>query len=233
MYYSKKLRFLGIKQKIMISVFLVCSLIILFEGYLLYSKAVSSKAVYPSEAIAAGVQEGIILIMQSKQDMEQGELLDVSKVEMLEVPAEMAPKGAITSLSAIKNMRLRQKVAEKEFLVETDLMPEAAAFEDEDRLTEHGFESGAVPAAVVPGSMIDIKLFVRGGADPLVISKTAVISRNENILSFYMNSREQELIKEADEEGMLFVVQYLDDSQNAGGVTYTAPYEKEVGAYAR
>lgn len=233
MYYSKKLRFLGTKQKLMILAFLICSLIILYEGYLLYNKTVSAKAIYKGEAIAADVKEGQILIMRSKQKMEQGELIDVSKVEMLEVPVEMAPKGSITSLSSIKNMRLKQKVAEKEFLLETDLMPEAAAFEDGDRLMEHSFETGAVPASVVPGSIIDIKLFVIGAVDPLVISKTSVIARNENILSFYLNSQEQELIKEADEEGMLFVVQYLDDSQNAGGVTYAAPYEKEVGAYAR
>lgn len=232
MYYSKKLRFLGIRQKIVISVFLICTLIILYEGFLLYNKTVSAEDEYPGEA-ASEAQEGKILIMQSKQDMEQGESVDAGKVEMLEVPVEMAPKGAVKSLSAIKNTRLRQKVAEKEFLVETDLMPEAAVFEDGDRLMEHGFETGAVPAAVVPGSIIDIKLFVSGGADPLVISKTVVIARNENVLSFYMNSREQELIKEAEEEGALFVVKYLDDSQGAGGVTYTAPYEKEVGAYER
>jgi len=233
LYYNKKLRFLSTKQKVMLSVFFICSLVIFYEGYLLYNKVVSEKAVFSGGITAAEPQEGKIRILRLKEDMEQGELLDVSKVEMLEVDAEMAPKGAVARLSDIENMRLKHKVSEKEFLVEADLMPEAAAFEDGDRLIEHGFEAGAIPAAVVPGSIIDIKLFVRGGADPLVISKTVVISRNENILSFYMNSREQELIKEADEEGMLFVVQYLDDSQNAGGVTYTAPYEKEVGTDAR
>lgn len=225
--YSKKLRFFSTKQRIMLSIFLVCTLIILYEVYLLYSRVTSGSSSYDLTASEPAAQEGKLAILQSKQNMEQGELLDVSKVEMLEVPREMAPKGAITSLSAITNMRLKQKVAEREFLNELDLMPEAAAFEDGDRLTEHDFEAGAVPAAVVPGSIIDIKLFVRGSEDPLVVSKTAVISRNENLLSFYMNSREQELIKEAAAEGMLFVVQYLEDSQNAGRVTYAAPYERE------
>jgi len=216
----------------MLSIFLVCTLIILYEGYLLCGKVTSGDTYDPTAAEAA-VQEGKLRILRAKQDMEQGELLDVSKVEMLEVPREMASKGAITSLSAIKNMRLKQTVAEKEFLNELDLIPEAAAFEDGDRLTEHSFEAGAVPAAVAPGSIIDIKLFVRGGEDPLVVSKAAVISRKENLLSFYMSSREQELIKEAAAEGMLFAVQYLEDSQNAGRVTYAAPYEREDGKDAK
>jgi len=46
-------------------------------------------------------------------------------------------------------------------------------------------------------------------------------------LSFYLDGREQELIKEAAAEGALFAVQYIDASQQASEVTYTPLYNKD------
>ena len=60
----------------------------------------------------------------------------------------------------------------------------------------------------------------------MVISKAMVISRNANLLSFYLNRREQEFLKEAATEGMLLSVQYLNDSQIASEVTYMPSYVK-------
>ena len=226
MSYNKKFRYFSVKQWVYFAVAIICMIIILYEGYLLYSKIFSGNIINTSAEIGSGSKSNTIAILQAKQDMEQGELLDVSKLEMIEVPVELAPKGAVTSLSRLDAMRLKHKVAERELLNELDLMPEAAALEEEDRLMEHNFEAGTVPAAVVPGSVIDIKLFIRGGADPVVVSKAVVISRNAELLSFYMNEREQELIKEAASEGILFAVQYIEDSQRPSIVTYTAAFEK-------
>jgi hypothetical protein len=153
--------------------------------------------------------------------------LDTSKAELAEVPGELVPQGAITSLSKLNNMKLKQDVAAKELLNDMDLIPKDSIFEDEDRLIEHNFSEGAVPAAVSEGSTIDIKLFVKGGEDSLVVSKAEVISRTDNLLSFYMDGREQEYIKEAASEGMLFAVQYIDTSQKASEVTYIPLYDKE------
>jgi hypothetical protein len=124
-------------------------------------------------------------------------------------------------------MRLRREIAAKELLNDMDLMPKEAVCEADDRLIEHNFSEGAVPATVSGGSAIDIKLFVKGGEDSLVISKAIVISRSNNLLSFYMDEIEQEYIKEAASEGMLFAVQYIDNSQKASEVTYVPLFDKE------
>lgn len=228
--YNRKFKFFTTKQGILISVFIICTVVILYEGYLLYRNMTSEEAVNASKTIGNSSRNDTILIVQAKHGMNQGELLNVSKVEMVEAPVELAPKGAITSLSKLNNMRLKQNIEQKEFLNDLDLIPEAAVFEEGDRLIEHNFEEGAVPAAVVEGSAIDIKLFVKGGEDIVVVSKTVVISRNANLLSFYMNSKEQELIKEAAAEGILFAVQYLDNSQSASEVNYVTAYDK--GGYS-
>lgn len=226
MAYNKKFKVFNNKQGILLLVLIICMAIILCEGYLLYHKMKSEEAANASAGTRNSSGSDTIKILRAKQGMNRGELLNVSKVEMVEVPVNLAPRGAVTSLSELSNKRLRQEIAEKELLNEMDLMPEGAAFEAGDRLIEHNFQEGAVPAAIAEGSEIDIKLFIKGEEDPVVVSKTVVISRKGSLLSFYMNGKEQEFIKEAAAEGMLFAVQYLDDSQNASKVTYTAAYEK-------
>ncbi|HYE82548.1 MAG TPA: SAF domain-containing protein [Clostridia bacterium] len=199
--------------------------IIFYEGYLLYRNMTSEQVSdIPGDS---GIKSGsnTIIIARAKDSMNQGELLDASKAELVEVPAELVPKGAITSFTKLSNMRLKQKIAEKEFLNDMDLMPETTAYEDGDRLIEHNFAEGAVPAAVAVGSVIDIKLFVKGGEDPVIISKVVVVSRSNNLLSFYMNRKEQEFLKEAATEGTLFSVLYLDDSQLASEVTYVPSFD--------
>ncbi len=226
MSYNKKFRYFSVKQWLFFSISIICAVIILYEGYLLYNRAASGSTVIASADIGGNSEGDTIAVLQAKQDMEQGELPEAGKLVMIEVPAELAPKGAVTSLSGLDNMRLKHKVAERELLNELDLMPDTAVLEEGDRLMEHNFEAGTVPAAVVSGSVIDIKLFVRGGEDPVVVSKAVVISRAEELLSFYMNEREQELIKEAASEGLLFAVQYLDDSQRPSAVTYAAAFDR-------
>ena len=211
---------------VFISICIICSIIILYEGYLLYQNMVSEQAANSSKGSGIASQNNTVVIARARYSMNQGELLDASKVELVEVPVELVPKGSITSFAKLNNMRLKQKVAEKEFLNDMDLIPESASYEADDRLIEHNFAEGAVPAAVVEGSAIDIKLFIKGGEDPVVISKAMVISRNANLLSFYLNRREQEFLKEAATEGMLLSVQYLNDSQIASEVTYMPSYVK-------
>jgi len=195
---------------------------------MLYRKASGEET--PNTAGSSNtVQSKTRIIARAKVSMKTGELLDVSKVEMVEVPADLAPKGAVTSSSQFNNMRLKQEIEEREFLNEIDLMSEDADYEEGDRLIEHNFEEGAIPAVVSQGSIIDIKLFKKGKEDCVVVSKIAVISRSANLLSFYMNRIEQEYIKEAATEGMLFAVQYIDDLQKASEVTYIPLYLSGIG----
>jgi hypothetical protein len=60
-----------------------------------------------------------------------------------------------------------------------------------------------------------------------VITKAVVIGKSNQTLSFYLNETEQENIKEASTEGQLFLVQYLDKSQEASAVTYLPQYSHE------
>lgn len=227
MAYNKKNKVYAIKRAAFISICILCAIIIFYSAYKIYRNVVSKEAVNTSWASSNTSENKTIVIARAKFSMSQGELLDVSKAEMVEVPVELAPKGAITSFSKLDNMRLKREITEKEFLNDIDLRPKGTEYEDDDRLIEHNFAEGAVPAAVAAGSAIDIKLFIEGGVDSVVISKTVVISRSANLLSFYMDGREQEFIKEAATEGMLFAVQYIDDLQKASEVTYIPLYEKD------
>ncbi|MDD4503374.1 MAG: SAF domain-containing protein [Clostridiaceae bacterium] len=227
MAYNKKNKLYAIRRGFIISICILCAVVILSAGYMLYPNMVSEKAVNNSKDGSNTSKGKTVLIARAKLNMSQGELLDASKAELVEVSVELAPKGAITSFSKLDNMRLKREIAEKEFLNEMDMMPKDAVYEEGDRLIEHNFAEGAVPAAVSEGSAIDIKLFIKGGEDSLVVSKAVVISRSANLLSFYMDGSEQEFIKEAASEGMLFAVQYIDASQRASEVTYIPLYDKE------
>lgn len=227
MAYNKKNKIYIIKRIALITGCILCAVITLFAVYALYNKGSLKETTNDSRESSNLTQSNNVQIVRAKLNMRQGELLDVSKVELIEVPGELAPKGAITSLSKLNNMRLRREIAAKELLNDMDLMPKEAVCEADDRLIEHNFSEGAVPATVSEGSTIDIKLFVKGGEDSLVISKAIVISRSNNLLSFYMDEREQEYIKEAASEGMLFAVQYIDNSQKASEVTYVPLFDKE------
>lgn len=223
MAYNKKNKGYVIKRIAFITICFVCMVIIFSAGFNLYRNVVSEEVL---NTTSGSNKSKTVTIARAKLNMKQGELLDVSKAEMVEVPVELAPKGAITSFSKLNNTRLKSEIAEKEFLNDNDLMTKYEAYEEGGRLIEHNFAEGAVPAAVSEGSAIDIKLFVKGGEDRVVISKAVVISRSANLLSFYMDGREQEFIKEAATEGTLFAVQYIDASQKASEITYIPLYDK-------
>lgn len=226
MAYNKKIKAYSIKRGAFITICLLCLVFIFSAGYFFYRNIMSAEAANSPSGKSNTSQSRTIVIARAKLSMRQGEVMDVSKTELVEVPAELAPKGAITSLSKLNNMRLKRELSEKEFLNALDLMAESASYEEGDRLIEHNFAEGAIPAAVAEGSAIDVKLFVKGEEDCVVISKAVVVSRNANLLSFYMNQMEQEFLKEAATEGILLAVQYIDDSQVASGVTYIPLYDK-------
>ena len=224
MAYSKKNRVHTVKKAAFTVICMVCTAFIAYFCFMLYGNTL------PEENLNSGnsntLQNKTVLVARAKLGMKQGELPDAGKVEMIEVPAELVPEGAVTSFPRLNNMRMKREIAEKEFLNAADLMPKEAVLEDSDRLIEHNFAVGAVPAAVSAGSAIDIKLFIKGGEDCVVISKAFVISRSANLLAFYLDGKEQEFIKEAATEGTLFVVQYIEPSQNASEVTYIPLYDK-------
>lgn len=223
--YTRKIKGYGLKKAVYLSICILCSAIILYNGFMLYQK-ISQEDIPDTKDESSTFQSKTIKIARAKLGMKQGELIDADKIEMVEVPAELVPQGAVSSLSRLDNMRLNREVAEKEFLNAAHLIPGEAAYEEGDRLTEHNFAEGAVPAAVSVGSAIDIKLFVKDGKDLVVVSKAIVISRSANLLSFYLNGKEQEYIKEAAAEGILFAVRYVDASQKASEVTYIPLYDK-------
>jgi hypothetical protein len=220
--YKKKIKAYAIKR----GALLTAIVLLIPTGYVFYRNAILKEAVYAANTKGSGYSEETVSVVRAKSDMKQGEGLDTSKVELVEVPASLVPKGAVRSLSKLDNMRLGREVAEKELLNVLDILPANASYEEGDRLIEHNFADGAVPAKVAEGSEIDIRLFVKGEEDRVVISKAVVVSRNGGLLAFYLNKEEQEFIKEAAAEGLLFAVEYLDSSQPASAVTYVPAYDK-------
>ncbi|MGE5677706.1 MAG: hypothetical protein ACM3ZR_06570, partial [Pseudomonadota bacterium] len=232
--YGSKFRSFATRKRMMLSaIFIILTAIIIYEAFLIYRSSGPYVEAEAEKAVGETALGETIGILRAKDGMEQGELADAGKVEMIRLPLELAPEEAVTSLTELKGMRLRHKIAGKELLNKLDLIPVIAVFDDGDRLIEHDFQDGTIPDTVIGGSAIDIKLFVKGGEDPVVVSKAVVISRDSNLLSFYMNEMEQECIKEAAAEGMLFAVQYLDDAQAPSKVTYSSGHFKEGNGDAR
>jgi hypothetical protein len=129
-------------------------------------------------------------------------------------------------MQLLKNKRVSNVISEKEILLQSDLVENGDWYEEGDRLMEHTFQVEAIPLTVVVGSIVDIKLFRPGSPDNVVVAKTVVIGKMDKTLSFYLNEIEQEYIKEANVEGQLFLVQYLDKSQPEGVVTYLPTYNQ-------
>ncbi len=225
--YNKKNKNYIMRRAVLIITCIMCLAAVLYGVYAFSGGSLLKRPAYASAQNSDAPQSNLVPVARAKLGMKQGELLNVGKAELIEVPADIVPPGTITDLSKLNNMRLKRDIAEKEFLNNIDLMPENAVFKEGDRLIEHNFAEGAVPAVVAEGSAIDIKLFDKGGKDRVVIAKAIVISRNSGLLSFYMNEQEQEFIKEAASEGMLFAVKYIDSSQKASEITYVPLYDKE------
>jgi hypothetical protein len=223
--YIKKSKIFALKRAALILICTVGLAAIFFTAYLLYGNVFLGEAA-DAVSIRDTYGEKTAMIVRARISMNQGELLGADKAELVEIPAELVPEGAITNLSRLDGMRLKRGIAKKEFINDMDLIAESAVYEEGERLIEHNFTEGAVPASVAEGSIIDIKLFVKGGEDSVVVSKAVVISRSDNLLSFYLDGREQEYIKEAASEGAIFAVQYIDASQQASEVTYTPLYDK-------
>lgn len=172
-------------------------------------------------------EEQKISVVRALRDITAGESADAVKFEVISVPKELVPAQAVASIAQLKDKRVANAVKEKEFLFEDDLIDGAAWFTQGGRLIEHTFQDGAVPAAIGVGSVIDIKLFKPQAQDAVVVSKTMVMGKADRTLSFYLDETEQENIKEANTEGLLFIVQYLDKSQDASAVTYVPAYVKK------
>ncbi|MFZ5352217.1 MAG: SAF domain-containing protein [Bacillota bacterium] len=169
-------------------------------------------------------RKGSINAVRAKELIKAGEITDASRFEYISLPSELIPYGAVTSMEALKGKRLKNDVVQNEIVLATDLLSSDAWYEDGDRLIEHMFQPGTVPATVTEGSIVDVKLFLPKEADSIVVSKAVVVKKQENTLSFYLNLLEQEYLKEAAAEGVLFLTQYLDSSQPPSEISYTDRY---------
>lgn len=166
-------------------------------------------------------------VIRANTRIQAGEPADISKFEMVTVPKELVPDTAVTTIQFLKGKRVASNIEKSEFLLQSNLVESNAWYEDGDRLIEHTFQDGAIPSIVEVGSVVDIKLFKQGAEDAIVVPKVAVVGKNQNTLSFYLNLTEQEYLKEAaTESGLLFLVVYLDETQPAAGVTYIPKYSR-------
>lgn len=165
-------------------------------------------------------------VVRGSRNIHAGEVAGVMNFEVVAMPKEFVPPGAVQSALELQNKRVANAISEKEILLQSDLVEDNDWYDQGDRLIEHTFQAEAIPKTVVIGSIVDIKLFKPGSPDTVVIAKAIVIGKLDNTLSFYLNEIEQEYIKEANVEGQLFLVQYLDKSQQEGTVTYLPAYNQ-------
>lgn len=222
--YIRKNRNARIKKYILISIAVAGIFILSAAGYT-YKKAVFGRSNDTITNDKATVYEK--QVVRAKTKINAGELSDITKFEIVRVQEQLVPDNAVSTISAIKDKIIKNDIYAKEVVLASDIIPENAWYEDGDRLMEHNFSDGAIPADVAAGSMIDIKLFRQGAEDNVVISKITVVSRNANLLAFYLNAAEQENIKEASTEGLLFAVKYIDSSQTPSEITYIPGYRKK------
>lgn len=209
---------------IMVAIGAVAAIILLFSGI-----KISNTLLHKEENIGLSIGEEKTKktnILRATRDIQAGETADFSEFEMIAVPKELIPDGTISTMQLLKDKRLANSLKKNEFLLQSDIADSSALYEDGDRLMEHTFQDGVVPAVVDVGSIVDIKLFKQGNEDTVVISKVAVVGRTQNTLSFYLNAQEQEFLKEANTEGQLFLVKYLVEGQPASEVTYYPSYGK-------
>jgi hypothetical protein len=174
----------------------------------------------------ASEEQNMMNVVRANRNIQAGEIADAIKFEVVAVPAELIPSGALSSVMQLQNKRVSVEISQKEILLQSDLVDAGDWYEDGDRLIEHTFQDGTIPLTVEVGSIVDIKLFRVKSQDNVVITKAVVIGKAEQTLSFYLNETEQENIKEASTEGQLFLVQYLDKSQGASIVTYKPSYSQ-------
>jgi hypothetical protein len=172
----------------------------------------------------ASMDQKKINVVRASRNIQAGEIADALKFEVVTMPKEYVPIGTVESIQGLQNKRVSNVISDKEILLEKDLVDSGDWYEEGDRLMEHTFQADAIPSTVVVGSIVDIKLFKPENTDPVVITNAVVIGKVENTLSFYLNEIEQEYIKEANIEGKLFLVQYLDKSQQEYIVTYLPKY---------
>lgn len=184
----------------------------------------------------AAANEGIVLkdsgkvnVVRASRAITAGESADATKFELIAVPRELAPEAAVTSMQQLQERRVANTMEEKEFLMRKDLIESTQWYGDGDRLVEQTFQEGAVPSTVEVGSVVDIKLFKSKELDPVVVAKAAVVGKIDRTLSFYLSEEEQENIKEANTEGLLFLVQYLDKAQTASSISYKPSYKASGG----
>jgi hypothetical protein len=175
----------------------------------------------------AAKEQNMVRVVRANRNIQAGEIADALKFEIAQVPTDIVPPGAVGSLQQLQNKRVSVEIRNKEFLLQSDLVESGDWYEVGDRLIEHTFQEGAIPLTVAVGSIVDIKLFRVKEMDSVVITKAVVIGKSNQTLSFYLNETEQENIKEASTEGQLFLVQYLDKSQEASAVTYLPQYSQE------
>ena len=224
MSYVRQTRF-GIGSKIFIYV-IISSVFLLSAatGVLLFR---DNETKNTENGITVSTDMNKINVVRGSRNIQAGEMADVSKFEVVAMPKDLVPPGAVESVQWLKNKRVSNAISEKEILLQNDLVESGEWYEEGDRLIEHTFLNEAIPLTVVVGSIVDIKLFRPRSPDNVVVSKAVVIGKVDKTLSFYLNEIEQEYIKEANVEGQLFLVQYLDKSQPEGIVTYLPTYNQE------
>jgi len=169
-------------------------------------------------------EEGTLPVLKANRDMPIGSLVSPQDFQLVTIDAGLAVEDGVTDIGRLKDMRLAVAMKKNQLLKGSDLIQEGYFFKPDDRLIEQTFLPEEIPSDCREGSLMDIRLFRRTGKDPLVISKAFVIKRTESTLVLYADQMEQELLKQAQKEGPLYISLYGDPRQEASQVDYIPKY---------
>lgn len=174
-------------------------------------------------------QEEVKSVYIAKSDIIAGEFAENTRENFISVSKNVKeiPEDAVTDLNLLKGKRLRKAISKDEVLQLNMLIDQNTWYESGDRFVEQQFMEGVIPVTYtnLVGNLVDIVLFRKEAPDPVVISKTVVVSATETRLGFNLNLEEREYLKEAAmEEGGFYLQIYLDENQEASPVSYEPTY---------
>ena len=181
----------------------------------------------PEEVQISEMEEKTYTVIRARKGLSPGQIITESDgIETVELQEPAA--GAITDIEMIKNKTVLNNIGENEVIQSEDIIDISQYYTDTDRLTEVTFMDGTIPTLLqdqITGRFVDILLFVKGDEDPVVVAKSRVMGTNGvNKALFHFTPQEDEYIREASSEGVLYLRIYLDNQQESREVTYVPNY---------
>lgn len=160
-----------------------------------------------------------------------GESLQSTDFEQIELEVDQVSSNLVKDIKEINGKVAKNDIRVGEQLVRDNLLLKSE-YEEGDRFIEIALVDGVIPSTIaeneIIGTIIDVRLFLPGAEDKIVLSKQTIVAKSGNNLGFYLNPTEIENIKEAPIEGSLYIAVYPNENENESDITYIPGYRLGV-----